>query len=68
MLTSMERVIARDVASGLTNPAIARKRMLSLSTVKTHLHNIFIKLGFYGSQKRGYDSRVLLANYINKGQ
>lgn len=66
MFTDKELDIAFDVASGLSNPAIARKRFITVATVKTHLHKIFRKLGFENSQSQGYDARVLLANYMNK--
>ena len=37
--------ILRLVAQGLTNQAIADRLVISLTTVKTHVGNIFLKLG-----------------------
>lgn len=44
-LTGREREVARDVAQGLTNPAIALKLGLALRTVKFHRQNAMEKLG-----------------------
>jgi DNA-binding NarL/FixJ family response regulator len=44
-LTPRESEIVRDVASGLRNIEVAEKLSISESTVKTHLNNIFQKLG-----------------------
>jgi len=44
-LTKREREVAELVAEALTNPAIAERLFLSLSTVKGHLAQIFTKLG-----------------------
>jgi DNA-binding CsgD family transcriptional regulator len=44
-LTPREREVARMVAQGLTNTAIAGKLALSPWTVSTHLRRIFAKLG-----------------------
>ncbi|HYD50222.1 MAG TPA: LuxR C-terminal-related transcriptional regulator, partial [Terriglobales bacterium] len=43
--TSREREIIRHVALGLRNAEVARKLCISEPTVKTHLNNIFGKLG-----------------------
>ena len=45
-LTSREREVARFVADGLTNLAIARKLHLSHWTVATHIAHVLAKLGF----------------------
>jgi len=45
LLSEREREILRLVAQGLTNQAIANRLVISLSTVKTHVGNIFLKLG-----------------------
>ncbi|MEA2625177.1 MAG: two-component system, NarL family, nitrate/nitrite response regulator NarL [Candidatus Binatota bacterium] len=45
-LSPREREITRWVALGLRNSEVARKLFISEQTVKTHLNNIFQKLGF----------------------
>jgi DNA-binding NarL/FixJ family response regulator len=44
-LTPREREIIRHVALGLRNAEVGRKLFISEETVKTHLNNIFKKLG-----------------------
>ena len=44
-LTPTERDIVDLVCSGLTNPEIAAKLFVAPATVKTHLSNVFAKLG-----------------------
>ena len=44
-LSERENEILRLVAQGLTNQAIADRLVISLTTVKTHMGNIFLKLG-----------------------
>lgn len=48
LLTARELEIARMVALGLRNRAIAEKLFISEGTVKIHLHNIFQKVGVQG--------------------
>jgi DNA-binding CsgD family transcriptional regulator len=52
-LTHREREIATDVAEGLANKHIARRRGISVHTVENHLRAIF--------RKTGLDSRTKLA-------
>jgi DNA-binding NarL/FixJ family response regulator len=52
-LTRRERGIASDVAEGLANKHIARRRGVSVRTVENHLRSIF--------RKTGADSRTKLA-------
>ena len=52
-LTLREREIAADVAEGLANKHIARRRGVSVHTVENHLRSIF--------RKTGVDSRTKLA-------
>ncbi len=52
-LTHREREIAADVAEGLANKHIARRRGVSVHTVENHLRSIF--------RKTGVDSRTKLA-------
>lgn len=44
-LSARELEVLRELAKGLTNPEIAEKLCISLATVKTHIINIFGKLG-----------------------
>jgi DNA-binding CsgD family transcriptional regulator len=53
VLTRREREIAGDVAAGLSNKHIARRRGVSVHTVENHLRAIF--------RKTGVDSRTKLA-------
>jgi predicted ATPase/DNA-binding CsgD family transcriptional regulator len=55
-LSDRELEVARLVASGLSNPAIAADLFVSVATVKTHVSHILRKLGL--------DSRVQLANWV----
>lgn len=45
ILTEREREIVRHVALGLRNAEVAQKLFITEQTVKTHLNNIFQKLG-----------------------
>jgi DNA-binding NarL/FixJ family response regulator len=57
-LTARELDIARAIASGLRNRAIAEKLRVTEGTVKVHLHNIYKKLGL--------DSRLALMIYTKE--
>jgi DNA-binding NarL/FixJ family response regulator len=46
VLTRREREIVRHVALGLRNAEVAERLSISEGTVKTHLNNVFQKLGF----------------------
>jgi non-specific serine/threonine protein kinase len=56
-LTGRELEVARLVAEGLSNPAIASKLFVSRATVKTHVSHILRKLAL--------DSRVQLATWVS---
>ena len=43
-LTHREREVLREIAKGHSNKQIARELVLSVATVKNHVHNIFSKL------------------------
>ena len=43
-LSAREIEVLRRMSEGLTNPQIAKELVISLSTVKTHLNNIYGKL------------------------
>jgi predicted ATPase/DNA-binding CsgD family transcriptional regulator len=47
-LTHREQEVAQLVAEGLTNPEIAERLVIARETVKTHVSNIFSKLGITG--------------------
>jgi non-specific serine/threonine protein kinase len=55
-LTQRELEVARLVAEGKSNPAIAEALFVSTATVKTHVSHIL--------QKLALDSRVQLANWV----
>jgi non-specific serine/threonine protein kinase len=55
-LSDRELEVARLVAQGLSNPAIAAQLFVSRATVKTHVSHILRKLAL--------DSRVQLANWV----
>jgi DNA-binding CsgD family transcriptional regulator/tetratricopeptide (TPR) repeat protein len=55
-LSARELEVARLVADGLSNPAIAAELFLSVATVKTHVSHILGKLGL--------GSRVQLASWV----
>jgi DNA-binding NarL/FixJ family response regulator len=44
-LTAREREIVRCVARGLRNAEVAKELAITEATVKTHLNNVFQKLG-----------------------
>jgi len=44
-LSPRELEVLRLLAQGLSNPQIAEALIVSVGTVKTHTHNIFVKLG-----------------------
>ena len=55
-LSARELEVARLVASGLSNPAIAAELFVSVATVKTHVSRILSKLGL--------ESRVQVASWV----
>jgi len=59
-ITDREREIILKVAEGKSNADIAGELVISLATVKTHLHNIYTKLGV--------DSRYDLLARVRSGQ
>jgi predicted ATPase/DNA-binding CsgD family transcriptional regulator len=50
-LTDTERQLTELVAQGLTNREIAQRQFISPGTVKTHLANVFAKLGVTGRKE-----------------
>ena len=44
-LTMMETVILQDISQGLTNIEICEEQNLKMSTVKSHIYNLYKKLG-----------------------
>ena len=59
-ITDREREIILKVMQGKSNDDIARELVISLATVKTHLHNIYKKIGI--------DSRFDLLARVRSGQ
>jgi len=62
VLTARELEILELVADGLSNKEIAKKLIISLHTVKNHIHNILEKLevgGRYAAVSYAYDRRWL---------
>jgi len=59
-ITDREREIILKVMQGKSNADIARELFISLATVKTHLHNIYTKIGI--------DSRYDLLARVRSGQ
>jgi DNA-binding CsgD family transcriptional regulator len=59
-ITEREREIILKVMQGKSNEDIARELVISLATVKTHLHNIYRKIGI--------DSRYDLLARVRSGQ
>ncbi|HUM28044.1 MAG TPA: helix-turn-helix transcriptional regulator, partial [Anaerolineales bacterium] len=59
-ITDREREIIVKVMQGKSNEEIARELFISLATVKTHLHNIYRKIGI--------DSRYDLLARVRSGQ
>ena len=59
-ITERERELILKVMQGKSNADIARELFISLPTVKTHLHNIYVKLGV--------DSRYDLLAKVRSGQ
>ena len=47
-MTERQREIAACVARGMSNKQIGRQLGISPTTVKTHLHNIFERVGVGG--------------------
>lgn len=47
-LTPTESEVAELAASGLSNPAIAERLVMSVNTVKTHLSHVYTKTGISG--------------------
>ena len=62
VLTARELEILELVADGLSNKEIAKKLIISLHTVKNHIHNVLEKLevgGRYAAVSYAYDRRWL---------
>jgi DNA-binding CsgD family transcriptional regulator len=57
LLTARELHVLGLVAEGLTNPQIARRLVISPTTVRTHLENIFAKVGVH--------TRTAAAGWLN---
>ena len=67
-LTPREREIIRHVAMGLRNAEVAEKLVISEVTVKSHLNNIFQKLGVRGRTELAlYAIRVGIIGVRDRG-
>ncbi len=60
-LTPRERDIARLVAAGQRNRAIGYALGISEGTVKMHLHNVYVKLGFESRTQLAMSAATLVA-------
>jgi LuxR family maltose regulon positive regulatory protein len=60
LLTEREKEVLQELAVGRTNMQIAEKLCVSLATVKTHINNIYSKLGV--------NNRVAAVNAIKAGR
>lgn len=60
LLTRRERDVARLVAAGQRNRAIAGSLGISEGTVKMHLHNVYAKLGLESRTQLAMDQRLRL--------
>jgi DNA-binding NarL/FixJ family response regulator len=58
LLTRRERDVARLVATGQRNRAIADSLGISEGTVKMHLHNVYAKLGLQSRTQLAMDERL----------
>jgi LuxR family maltose regulon positive regulatory protein len=58
-LSDQELRVLRLVAAGLSNPEIAGQLVVSVNTVKTHVRNIYGKLGVNNRQEAGLIARDL---------
>jgi two-component system nitrate/nitrite response regulator NarP len=58
LLTRRERDVARLVATGQRNRAIAGSLGISEGTVKMHLHNVYAKLGLESRTQLAMDERL----------
>ena len=61
LLTRRERDVARLVATGQRNRAIAGSLGITEGTVKMHLHNVFAKLGLESRTQLAMDERLRMA-------
>lgn len=62
MLSEREQAVLNAIAQGLSNQEIARKLVVTVSTVKTHLNNIYAKLHVHTRLQavtRAYDLGIL---------
>lgn len=52
-LTPREKELLRWLGEGMSNPEIALQMMISITTVRTHLNNVYAKLQMLGPYRRG---------------
>jgi DNA-binding NarL/FixJ family response regulator len=50
-LTTREIEVLRELASGLSNQAIAQRLFISENTVKNHIRNVLVKLNFHSRRE-----------------
>ncbi len=68
-LTLREKEILRYLCKGITNKEIGQKLCIAESTVKTHLHNIYAKIGAATrSEAVAWAAKMLLTANISKVQ
>ncbi|HEV2653655.1 MAG TPA: LuxR C-terminal-related transcriptional regulator, partial [Ktedonobacteraceae bacterium] len=59
VLSERELLILRSIATGKSNQQIAGEFVVALSTVKTHLNNIYMKLGVHSRMQAIVRAREL---------
>ena len=67
VLSAREREVLSLIAEGHSNPGIAERLVVSIKTVESHVHQIFVKLGL--PESRESDRRVLaVLRYLRGSQ
>lgn len=62
--TSTERKIAKLIALGLTDEEIKKKCFISITTIKTHLNTMYLKIGCHKNTQRSTMRLKVALHYI----